>query len=221
MALLICGCSHTTVHLYFRYLSKAQIVTINKELKDANFEVKVNNLAFPESVTQSSIIYSPVLNDQNAVNKVVNKLGDIGWDIHYSSMLFIDKHWYRQNSIALLLVPLGVDPQKQNSQGVWANKYHSQNCEFDLSINLNKNGDYKIESSTDTAFNQSYATGMWNIDVFPYLELRSPDSKWSVLFSLSNYVHTDLLGEVNISQLTPMDNYVWFAGCTFVFGIRK
>ncbi|MEP1446373.1 MAG: hypothetical protein ABJK37_09715 [Paraglaciecola sp.] len=221
VALLLCGCSHTTVHLYSRYLSKAQIATIDKALKDANFVVEANNLAFPKSVTQSSVIYSPVLNNPNAVNKVVNELADLGWDIHYSNMLFIDNHWYRENSIALLLVPLGVDPQKQNNPDVWAKKYHSQNCEFELSINLSKNGEYKIESTTNTAFEHDYTSGQWNIDVYPYLELRSPNSKWRVVFSLSNFVHTDLIGEVNISQLTPMENYALFAGCTFEYGVRK
>ncbi|GAC18364.1 hypothetical protein [Paraglaciecola arctica] len=36
VAFLLCGCSQTTVHLYSRYLSAAQIEEINKELVKAD-----------------------------------------------------------------------------------------------------------------------------------------------------------------------------------------
>lgn len=64
MALLFCSCSQTTVHLYSRYLSVEQIETINQKLVTADFVVKPNNLQFPKSTTQPSLIYSPLIADQ-------------------------------------------------------------------------------------------------------------------------------------------------------------
>jgi len=92
VALFLSGCSQTTVHLYSRYLSDAQIKEINKELVEADFTVKVNQLTFPASITQSSLTYSPIINDRNAVNKVINAMSNIAWDIHHTSMLFTDNH---------------------------------------------------------------------------------------------------------------------------------
>jgi len=147
VALFLCGCSQTKVHLYSRYLSAAQIEEINKALVAADFIVKPNHLAFPKSITQSSLTYSPVIQDRNAVDNVTNELSDIGWEIHHTSMLFTDNHWYKENSIALMLLPPGVDPHTQTHQQDWANEYTSQNCEFTLTIKLNKNGQYQILST--------------------------------------------------------------------------
>lgn len=74
VVLFLCGCSQTTVHLYSRYLSIQQIEMINRELITADFIVKSNDLKFPQSVTQSSLTYSPLIKDLNAVNKVVNAI---------------------------------------------------------------------------------------------------------------------------------------------------
>lgn len=220
VALFLCGCSQTTVHLYSRYLSDAQIKEINKKLVEADFTVKVNQLTFPASITQSSLTYSPIINDRNAVNKVINAMNNIAWEINHTSMLFIDNHWYKEDSIALMLVPSGVDPQAQTHQQDWANVYTSQNCELDLTIHLEQKGQYKILNAQNLPINHDYATGKWNISVFPYLELRAKNSDWGFFFELSNQVQTDQIGEVHLSELTPMNNYLVFAGCTFVHGIR-
>jgi hypothetical protein len=221
VALFLCGCSQTTVHLYSRYLSDAQIEEINKELIAADFIVKPNHLAFPKSITQSSLTYSPVIEDRSAVNKVINELNNIGWQIHHTSMLFVDNHWYKENSIALMLLPLGVNPQAQTHQKDWAHEYTSQNCDSGLTINLEQNGQYQIETVRNLPAKHDYATGKWHINVFPYLELRAKDSDWGVLFELSTRVNSDQIGEVQISELTPLNNYLMFAGCTFEYGIRK
>ena len=62
---------------------------------------------------QSSLTYSPLINDRNAVNKVINSTRDIGWDIYNTIMLFIDNHWYKENSIALMLVQENVHPHSK------------------------------------------------------------------------------------------------------------
>jgi hypothetical protein len=171
VALFLCGCSQTTVHLYSRCLSDAQIEEINKELVKADFIVKPNLLAFPKSITQSSLTYSPLINDRNAVNKVINELSGLGWEIHHTSMLFIDNHWYKENSIALMLLPpwLDLDPHTQTNQQDWANEYTSQNCDLGLAIHLEQNGQYQIVTAKSLPLNHDYATGKWSISVFPYL----------------------------------------------------
>lgn len=220
VALLFCGCSQTTVHLYSRYLSAEQIEEINKQLVAADFVVKPNQLKYPKSITQSSLIYSPLIADRHAVNNLINSMDNIGWEIPQISMLFSDNHWYKENSIALMLVPPTVNPQAVTNPQDWANVYTSQNCDLDLSIHLEQNGQYQILSANKQPLNHEYATGKWIISDLPYLELRAKNSDWGFFFELSNQVQTDQIGEVNISELTPMNNYLVFAGCTFVYGLR-
>ena len=221
MALLFCSCSQTTVHLYSRYLSDSQIKAIDKKLVAADFIVKPNHLKFPKSIVQSSLTYSPTISDPNAVNNVINTMANIGWDINNTSMLFTDNHWYKENSIALMLVPPNVDPQALTNQQDWANDYTSQDCEHNLILNLDLSGKYQILTDQNLLLKHDYAIGKWTISDFPYLELRAKDSDWGFYFELKNYVVTDKVGEIQISELRPMSNYNIFAGCTFMHGVRK
>jgi hypothetical protein len=67
----------------------------------------------------------------------------VGWDIDNTSMLFIDNHWYKENSMALMLLPLGVNPQEITNQQDWANEYTSKDCNTDLIIKLQLDGLYQ------------------------------------------------------------------------------
>jgi hypothetical protein len=197
-----------------------QLETINEELVAADFVVKPNQLQFPQSVTQSSLTYSPLIEDRNAVNKLIYAMSHIGWDIHHTRMLFTDNHWYKENSIALMLIPPEVNPKAITHPQSWANDYTSYNCELGLTISLEQDGQYQILTAKKLLLNHDYAKGQWTIRNFPYLELRGKDSDWGFFFELKSYVQTDQIGEVHISELTPMNNYLVFASCSFVYGLR-
>ena len=59
-------------------------------------------------------------------------------------MLFIDNHWYTENAIALMLVPLGVNLQEMTNQQVWPYEYSSQYCKTDLTTKLQLGAQYQI-----------------------------------------------------------------------------
>ena len=220
MALLFCSCSQTTIHLYSRYLSVPQIEAINKELVAADFIVKPNQLKFPRSIIQSSLTYSPLIDDPDAVNKVINSMSRIGWHIQQTNMLFTDNYWYKGHSIALLLLPSGVDPQAVTNQQDWANQYTSQDCKLSLTIHLESSGQYQILTDHNQLLKHDYAQGKWTMSHFPYLELRAEDADWGFYLELKHYLKTDKIGDIQISELSPMSNYIMFADCTFVYGVR-
>lgn len=147
-------------------------------------------------------------------------MSDIGWNIHHTSMLFTDNHWYKENSVALMLVPQNVDLETQTNQRDWVDEYKSHHCDQGLTITLKHNGQYQVLSSQNVLIEQDYAVGQWVINPFPYLELRPKDPEWGFYFTLKTYVETDKISKVQISELTPMSDYSIFAGCTFVSGIR-
>lgn len=220
MALFFCSCSQTTVHLYSRYLSEQQIQVINDKLVAADFLVKPNQLKFPQSVIQSSLTYSPLIEDRNAVNNIVNVMSHIGWDIHQTSMLFVDNHWYKENSIALMLVPSGVNPQAITNPQNWANAYTSQNCEKERVINLNKNGQYQILTAKNQPLKHHIAEGKWTISQFPYLELQPTGADWRFYYVLESRLEVDKIGQIDIKKLNPMNNHSILANCSFVYGLR-
>lgn len=221
MAFVFTGCSQTTVHLYARYLSEAEITQINQILTANNMQVKTNDLAFPASITQSSLTYSPVIDDPKAVNTVLESMQTLGWPIHHTSMLFVDNHWYKENSLALMLVPPDVDPQSKNSAQDIANQYTSENCGLGINIKLGKNGQYEILTTAEHQIDTDLTLGTWEITEFPYLALHSLDDNWPMFFELKQYKTRDQIGEIQITELSPLSNYSFLGGCTFKFGLRS
>lgn len=220
VVLFICSCSQVRVHLYAKYLSNAEIEEISNKLIEADFVVKPNHLKFPQSVTQSSLTYSPLINDRNAVNTIINTLHNVGWDIPHTSMLFIDNHWYSENSVALMILPANITPQMKTHTQDWVNIYTSDNCKLGLTINLNRTGQYQILSEPKLLLQNKHATGEWVIKNFPYLEVSPDNSDKIFYFELKQRKETDKISEIQISELVPMSNYSIFAGCTFVNGLR-
>lgn len=220
-ALLLSGCSQTTVHLYSRYLTEQQINDIKQHLVAQDFVVKTNHLAFPASITQSAITYSPVIDDPKAVNTVLDSMQMLGWPIQHTSMLFVDNHWYKENSLALMLVPPDVDPQNRNSEQDIANQYISENCGISIDIHLGRDGRYEILSSDSHQIDAELTLGTWEVTEFPYLALHTTNDNWPIFFELKQYITRDQIGEIQITELSPLSNYSFLGGCTFKFGLRN
>ena len=197
-----------------------QLETINEELVAANFVVKPNQLQFPQSITQSSLTYSPLIADRNAVNTLINAMGHIDWDIRQTSILFIDNHWYKDNSIALMLVAPGVNPQAITNQQNLANTYTSQNCKKELTINLEQNGQYQISTNQNQPLKHPIAHGKWAISQFPYLELRPKGADWGFYFELENRLKADQIGQIQITELNQMNDHSILGDCSFIYGLR-
>ena len=75
------ACTSTKVHLYSRYLSPLEVQTISKALENVNFEVMTNSLSFPDTVSHSTLLYSPFIQDEAQVDNVINALTKLGWVI--------------------------------------------------------------------------------------------------------------------------------------------
>lgn len=221
VALLLSACSQTTVHLYARYLSAVEITQINKALTAKNVQVKINQLGFPASITQSSLIFSPVIDDPKAVNTVLDSLYEMGWPIHHTSMLFVDNHWYQENSVALMLVPPDVDPQNKTSPQDMAKPYTSDSCGLNLTINLRKNGQYQILAPADYRIDADLTRGTWKITHFPYLTLHPTRTEWPLFFELMHAQTHDQIGAIQMTELRPLGDYIFLGGCTFKFGLRS
>jgi hypothetical protein len=182
--------------------------------------VQTNQLAFPDSVTQSTLIYSPFMQDSNAVNTLLSALNSKNWQVAHTSMLFADNHWYKENSIALMLLPEGVNPQQQNQAQDWAKTFKSHACETALTLKLDTNGQYQILTADQSLLIDERAKGQWDLTQFPYVTFNVAELDWPFYFEAKTYKQHDLIGEIHIFELKPMDNYYFLNSCSFVFGQR-
>ncbi|WP_289028625.1 hypothetical protein [uncultured Paraglaciecola sp.] len=221
MAILLCGCSQTNIHLYTRYLSEQQAHEITVTLSENQYKVVANDHDFPTSINQSSIIYSPFLDSPQHIHKVTKIMSDIGWDIYNTNMMFSGNHHYKKNSIALLPVPKGIEPHSESNAVSWAHEYSSEQCDSRISLRLNRDGTYQINTPASTKQDKSFATGKWKITSFPYIELRSRIGEWWFYFELTNYKEQDKIGEITIYELKPMNPYDILENCQLLFGIRS
>ncbi|OCQ23890.1 hypothetical protein A7985_08105 [Pseudoalteromonas luteoviolacea] len=68
---LLFGCTHTTtVHVFGKYLTDEELNKLHIALNEQGLEVDTNNLDFPTSISQNTILHSLMLRDPSAVESV-------------------------------------------------------------------------------------------------------------------------------------------------------
>jgi hypothetical protein len=165
------GCtSQTTVHLYSLYLSDSSTKTVKDTLESAGFDVEVNQLPFPNDIQQSSILYSPLIKDREAINIVIEQLLLLNYPIYLNQPLVAGKHFYTKNNLGLFILPNSETIEKKTID--IANEYKSENCNYTVSLNLYKNGTYELSfTQLPYADITDYLKGVWRITEYPYISL--------------------------------------------------
>lgn len=227
--LLLCftllACSSTTVHLYSRYLSTDEISTIENKLTDLGFNVETNMLAFPDEVKQSVLVYSPFVENEQSLNTVIDSVSALGWKLSNSQMLKEGNHWYIKNNVGLFLVPEGARTHDIIAMQDLSNTYQSKDCKSVGQITLNSDASYTM--SFEKSFNilihnrTDFMKGNWKITAFPYVELKSLNNEWFFYFKIQSSKIVDNIGEVNIVELIPENNYTVLPKCKFAYGQRS
>ncbi|SNY43798.1 hypothetical protein SAMN06297280_0647 [Arsukibacterium tuosuense] len=221
LSLFLVACSSTEIHLYSRYLTDDEVKRVTKKLEEANFKVIPNDLLFPETITHSSLIYSPFIRHDSAVGGLIGVLNEIGWSVQNASSLVSGNHWYSKNNVALLLLPDGFNPQEGLLSQDIAHLYASRNCNTDIGLQLNKNNTYRLTFNTEDGDNNTQLNGRWRITGFPYIELKSNDEAWWFYFKIEQRIETDQIGSIEIVELLPVTEYELFPNCSFVYGVRN
>lgn len=218
---LLVGCSTTTVHIYGKYLSEAQQKEIVAIVKEQGLQAELNNLNFPSSVSHSSIVYSPMMNDTKSIEALIPSLEQSGWPILSSSALFTENHWFQKDTIGLFVVPDGVTPHSGESMVEIANTYKAVNCDQSLALVLKSNGQYYFMNEDDEKVLEEFANGEWKIRSFPYIEMKANKGYWWFYFTVKKNETTDVVGKIDLTTLEPVNDYSVFKGCQFQTGIRN
>jgi hypothetical protein len=214
------GCTNqTTVHLYGRYLSPPITTNIKNTLERAGFNVEVNQLTFPSSIQQSAILYSPLIEDRDAISAIIEQLSLLNYPIHKNQPLVAGKHFYTKNNLGLFILPENENLTKQSID--IANAYKSVNCGHTVSLNLNKDGTYTLFFAqlpfSDTT---DYLKGVWHFTEYPYLSL-GPKNGYEWFYFKMQQEHTvDKIGKIHKTLLISQDKYSHLHFCDFAYGLR-
>ncbi|MBC3766035.1 hypothetical protein [Neptunicella marina] len=218
--LLISACSTTKVVLNQRYISQQQSAAIVQKLESAGYEVVTNDYAFPQTITQSTLLYSLSMQDQQAVFNVQALLSELGWPVDQLQPLNAGNQWYSVNSLGVYLLPDNVDVLKKEQGVDLPGEYKTEHCEKSGKLTLKQNKQYKLTLSGDMSKEQRQSlSGTWRITDFPYVELRSDNREWFLYFEVAQQLREDQLGKIAVTAIKPVEDY-WFKGCQFVSGQR-
>ncbi|QBY05033.1 hypothetical protein E2K93_11840 [Thalassotalea sp. HSM 43] len=215
------ACSSTKVHLYTRYLTDSEIKTISEELESADFEVIPNNLTFPDTIHQSTLLYSPFIQDEDSLESITNTLTKLGWIVPSVQSLVSGNHWYKKDSVGLFLLPEGVKQNDKVAQQDLVNVYESRNCTTSVKVYLKADHSYQFVFANKDQEQTDHLSGTWKMRSYPYIELTSDNQIWWFYFNIEKKQETDKVSNIEIVELHPEDKYKFFPNCSFAYGIRK
>ncbi|TYK64126.1 hypothetical protein [Colwellia echini] len=220
LSISLFSCSSTEVHLYTRYLSDSEIKEISKNLDESNFKVVTNTLSFPETINQSTLLYSPFIQGENTLDILTNSLSDLGWAIPNVEALVYGNHWYSKDSVGLFLLPEGVKQKDKIANQDLANNYESRNCDTLVNLRINKDNTYQLSFTNQINEQTDHLKGNWKIRSYPYIELTSFNDFWWFYFEIEQKIEEDKISKIEIIELKPVDTYSFFPNCSFVNGVR-
>ena len=146
---------------------------------------------------------------------------DLGWLIQDAQSLVKGNHWYIGNAVGLFILPEGVSPDQLTSVHDLSFSYQSDNCTDQPQLSLTTDQRFQIKPVAGANAEPAMLQGRWQVRQLPYLELLPDgDQHWSYYLEISRKQQRDLIGEVQLLTLTPLQTYPVFGQCSFVFGLR-
>lgn len=215
------GCSSSKVHLYSRYLSDTEIYTVSEEIEKLGFNVVTNSLSFPEEINQSTLVYSPFLNNDKNLDSLTKLLSKLGWPISNANLLVHGNHWFKEDSIGLFLLLEGINRNDTIPTQDLVNEYEARGCDISVKIKLYGDNTYQLIFAKKTSDRIDHLEGTWKLRSYPYLELTSFNERWWFYFEIEQKAEVDKVSEIEIIELKPVDKYVFIPNCSFAYGQRR
>jgi hypothetical protein len=226
--LMLCGslllnCAHRpTVYIYGKYLSEKEIAELEEQLDAEDYQVKVNDLDFPTTISQNSILYSLLLISPESIDKTSEIAERMGMPVSRVIALTEGNHWYTKNSLAVFLFPNNLDTEGGLLTRDLAHRYDSVDCEYPIALYLYTDGSYEFIGITTREQDTSDIAGTWHYRQYPYLELKPTGSKFSTQYlQISQPVERDQVSEIAIIQLIALSSQIIPASCALQYGIRR
>ncbi|MCU7554863.1 hypothetical protein OCL06_09655 [Alteromonas sp. ASW11-19] len=211
---VLTACSNTTVHVNTRYLDEQQIADVTQALRRAEFKVKTNAHPYPAGVYSTTVLYSPLLRDRDAVFRLESAVSE-NWPVSHIRVLQMSNHWYSRRSIGLYIVPDNINPQSGLSAADLSQAYRTLGCNASGQLTLHDNGEFTLNLA------QQEISGNWHITSFPYIELNADAPYLHTYLEVSQHTEVDKVSPVKVTTLTPMEDKLLPDGCALQYGIRE
>lgn len=208
------------MHLNTRYLSDTEQKKLVLAIRNADLTVKTNSYDFPTSIHQTTVLYSPLIKDKQAVDKLTRVLNQLGWEVPGIQPFVANNQWFTKNSLGLFLLPEGIEQGRLKASRDISRRYTALNCGNLLSLKLKTNGEYQFVFDSNENGEHRYAKGLWKVTQFPFIELVTKDNVWWFYFEVLQYREVDQIGEIEVTRLVPVNNYFGAQNCRIEFGLR-
>ncbi|CAI3797645.1 hypothetical protein [Rheinheimera sp. MM224] len=219
--LILIGCaSKTQVHVYAKYLQETEKEAVMVELEKLGFTVIPNDLEFPMNVTDSTLLYSPMISDVNSIDVVADGMNSLGLKIESVSPLVSGNHWYTKSSIALFLIPMKNDKNRTQKVDL-VNSYQSVECDKGVSIELKETGEYQFFGMHWNKVDSLLSKGVWEYRQHPYIELRPMQGESAYrYYEIVKGIEEDNVSKIRTLRLVPLQSHQLAGDCIFMFGTR-
>lgn len=222
LLLLLCGCaSQPTVYVYGKYLSDDQKRTIAQDLARNDYNVEVNALDFPTTISENTVLYSLMLQDPAVIDNVAAIAEETGMRVNRIEALTSGNHWYTKNSLALFLLPEQMDKPRGLFTQDLVHTYISEGCNTTLTLTLHDDGSYTLSGESVAGDYAQSAAGNWLYRQYPYIELRPTGAEFSNQYFEISLQHTrDQISPITFIILNPIQSPLVSETCTLQFGLR-
>jgi len=223
---LVVGCAgKPTVYVYGKYLGQQELGELSEVLQNNQFNVQVNQLDFPTSVSDNTLLYSLLLRDASSLTKLELVLAEQDIEIKRVQAMVEGNHWYNKDSVALFVMPDVKDQQVGVFKQDLVHLYQAEDsglCGGELLLQLNKDGSYQFSGTgLDPEYKNDWQ-GSWHYRLYPYLELRPVGAKLSTqYFEIGQKTGRDKVSEIAFTLLKPVQSQLLPSKCSLVFGLRQ
>lgn len=214
ISLFLMSCSTVTVHMNTRYIDTETQTQLADSLERVGFNVETNQLPFPDSVSHTSLIYSPLLRQPDAIDLLATVLKENQFNLHSSAILVESNQWFTKNNIGLFPVPYDVDVQAGKNEVDLVDVYQASDCQTKGMLQLSTNGRFTL-----TLTNTQPKQGNWQLTQFPYVAMTT-DDLYHYAAEIKRYDIVDKVGPIQITKIEMLDSYKSLNQCNFESGTR-
>ncbi|MDC8829291.1 hypothetical protein [Alteromonas gilva] len=217
------GCAnHPTVYVYGKYLDNKQKESVKRAFEGSEqFNIEFNEFDFPVSITQNSLLYSPLLQHPDAISIASALSASAGFPVQRTQGLTQGNHWYTKDSLALYLLPEDIDVSTLLVHRDLAKRYQPQGCPRAIALTLHPDGKFNLQTKEDKQHVEQVITGKWKYRQYPFIELQKDGDNYSeYYFEIKQFKGADQVSEIHYLQLVSLNPGYLSPGCSFVNGTR-
>lgn len=210
--LVIAGCQKPSVYLYSKYISVQQTQKLSEQFEQAGYQVEINQLPFPQGITDTSILYSPLLQERTNLDNAVALLKANGLEISSVSSLVEGSHFVTKNALAVFVV---FDQSVFATPVIEGQIYTTKNCDADFQITIAKDQSANVRDADKEVAIQ------WQLLANQEIIRLSDKVGRNYNYDIVKTVAATPVGVVDEVTLKPIVANTWFGKCEFYYGLVR